>query len=37
MQYSFGVVGVINRLAYPHNIAALLDKVLNIIVSALVC
>lgn len=37
MQYRFGVVGVVNRLTHPHDVAALLDEVLNIIVSALVC
>jgi len=37
MQHRFGVVRVVNRLTHPHDVAALLDEVLNIIVSALVC
>ena len=37
MQHGLGVVGIVNRLAYPHDVAALLDKVLDVVVSALIC
>jgi len=37
MQHRLGVVGVVNRLAHPHDVAALLDEVLDVIVGALVC
>ena len=36
MQHGLGVVGIVNQLAHPHDVAALLDKVLDVVVSALI-
>ena len=36
MQHGLGVVRIVNRLAYPHDVSALLDKVLDVVVSALI-
>jgi hypothetical protein len=36
MQHGLGIVRVANRLAHTHDIAALLYKVLNVVVSTLI-
>ena len=36
MQHCLRVVGIANRLAYTHDVATLLYKVLNVVVSALI-
>lgn len=37
MQHCLGVIGIANRLAHTHDIAALLYEVLDVVVSALIC
>ena len=36
MQHCLGVIGIANRLAHTHDIAALLYEVLDVVVSALI-